>query len=546
MVSKVAVIALVAIVAVPIMLGYAFNLTETTKTTYTDGVETNVTEYITRGTYYSYTDMNVYEMNTRNFARDDSTPVLKQFSDPLRSLPIYQTTTSRTALPLDVTDTPVDIDLTGYTFYQLMTEVDYDNLADLQLGAKFQYASDGTWTGQYNRINFISWDSSTGNAYVIAHVNTGNPYYTNIVGVNAIKFFFNNFNADSVITATPNTGAATYADLVAGYKLFEDAAPAGYYSMANNWWVPSSSVKSALVTVDLSTMTDSLTFNTLTDANVNTTVTLDRVSDGIGDVHWYLDSTELVFDNTASENVYQVLFTNEGINVYYTGSWPTSLGLANYYRTWEYEWTTPIAYNDHFKGIQLVTDGDYPKMRVDQAKGLASVFDAIVDQTYDPAQLTGSNNISTTIKSVSLYGDSLTFGGQTYNVKNGSLELGTHNVSLFNLKFESIVNVGGQYDNKINGNTISTTADPSTLTFNGAWVANVVSAPLVTKTVTGTEWISGEFAWDGIDSNFLMVGLLTSLGIFIALGVYSRRSKASVWPLMLVAGGAAFLFLIMM
>ena len=53
MVSKVAVIALVAIVAVPIMLGYAFNLTETTKTIYTDGVETNVTEYITRGTYYS-------------------------------------------------------------------------------------------------------------------------------------------------------------------------------------------------------------------------------------------------------------------------------------------------------------------------------------------------------------------------------------------------------------------------------------------------------------------------------------------------------------
>ena len=65
-------------------------------------------------------------------------------------------------------------------------------------------------------------------------------------------------------------------------------------------------------------------------------------------------------------------------------------------------------------------------------------------------------------------------------------------------------------------------------------------------TLTKTQWNAGQFAWDGMDSNFLMVGLLTSLGVFIALGIYSRRSKSSVWPLMLVAGGAAFLFLIMM
>jgi len=68
---------------------------------------------------------------------------------------------------------------------------------------------------------------------------------------------------------------------------------------------------------------------------------------------------------------------------------------------------------------------------------------------------------------------------------------------------------------------------------------------MVLETYNSYKWIAGEFAWDGIDDNFLMVGLLTSLGVFIALGIYSRRSKASVWPLMLVAGGAAFLFLIM-
>lgn len=113
------------------------------------------------------------------------------------------------------------------------------------------------------------------------------------------------------------------------------------------------------------------------------------------------------------------------------------------------------------------------------------------------------------------------------------------------MTFESIVNSNGTYDNKINGNTISTTASPSNITFNGKWSANIVSSPMQSYNVNKTEWTPGQFGWDGIDTNFLLVGMFTSLAAFVGLGIYARRHGASVIPLMIVCGGAAVLFFTM-
>jgi hypothetical protein len=42
------------------------------------------------------------------------------------------------------------------------------------------------------------------------------------------------------------------------------------------------------------------------------------------------------------------------------------------------------------------------------------------------------------------------------------------------------------------------------------------------------------------------VGLITSVGAFIALAMYGRASGAKVGSLMLVCGGAAFMFILLM
>lgn len=98
----------------------------------------------------------------------------------------------------------------------------------------------------------------------------------------------------------------------------------------------------------------------------------------------------------------------------------------------------------------------------------------------------------------------------------------------------------------INNVVVSTTPEPSTITFNGKWSLSIITTSQEQYEYTKTEWIAGSFAWDGIDHNFLMVGMLTCLGVFIALGIYGRRSGAKVLPLMLVCGGAALLFFVML
>lgn len=552
MVSKIAVIALVAIVAAPILLGYGMSLSEVTETKYDSGTTTNVTELITNSTAYTYMNMNIYQMNTINFAMDSSNNTLKQFTDTYKVLPEYSSVTAAsTSLPLDVTvtNTPADIaDLTDYQFYQLSTEYDYDRPNDFQLGVRVHLTYNNSWSGWANRVSLVTWDPSTSTIFAIYHVNTNQTLTFAWTGVDALEYQFVNYTADATVYTTPADGiTSTFADMASGYKMFHnDTLYNNNDAKDNNWWVPPSVVSSAMLTIDLSDMTDDLTFNTLADNNTNQTITATRTVDG-GDVSWSVSGEQLVYDNSASENVYQIRFTKTGTEWYYVGSWPSAIGAANYYRNWSFDWSSALTDDVHFKGIQLVPNtSDYPRMRVDQAIALANIYRVIADKTYNPAQTIGSNNISTMIKSVSQYGSSLTFGGNTYTVNDRSITLGTHETSVNGLLLESVINSNGTYDNKINGYTISTTAQPSSITFNGTWLANVTSSPLISSTITKTEWIPGQFGWNGIDQNFLIVGLITCLGVFIALGIYARKSRSGgIIPLMIVTGCAAAVFFIM-
>ena len=67
MVSKIAVMALVAVVAVPILLGYGMNFETVQETRYeSDGDPLNVTPLIRSGTEYTYVNSNSYELNARD------------------------------------------------------------------------------------------------------------------------------------------------------------------------------------------------------------------------------------------------------------------------------------------------------------------------------------------------------------------------------------------------------------------------------------------------------------------------------------------------
>lgn len=75
-VSKIVVMALVGILAIPILLGYAFNLSEVAVTDYKqDGEAVNVTPMLQTASGYSYVWSNYYQMNT-NFTNTSLMPVM--------------------------------------------------------------------------------------------------------------------------------------------------------------------------------------------------------------------------------------------------------------------------------------------------------------------------------------------------------------------------------------------------------------------------------------------------------------------------------------
>lgn len=444
-VSKVAIMALVGILAVPILLGYALNLEEVAETDYKlDGEAVNVTPLLQNDYSYTLTHADPYTINT-NF--QDGAGVYYE-----------------------------DVGSTVTTHY-------VDN--SIQTG----------WVNVAAGFHFYS------NTYYDGQINL--PLYTKSV---IITINLDSVNADNI-----------------------------YFKLSGR-------------------QSADLNFFKYTTDGVVTWLVLPTSGDPV----------QLYYDPERSDNTYQIYMSfkdlgdngnNQAIydatfNLRYVGGWPSLIGAANYYQeyTITYESLTgTVTGNDRIHIFTTTGTGDAATrsntIRIDDALFNAMEYPIIKDKEYKPADF--KSNPSTKITDITRYGDSITFAGTTYTVgSDGNITLGTHKVSINGIVFDSVpVSIG--YENRINGTVVNVSTDPATITFNGQWSASVSTTAQTATTYTKTEWIAGEFAWDGLDTNFLLVGLITALGMFIALGIYSRRSRTSMWPLMIVCGCAAALFFIM-
>ena len=543
MVSKVAVIALVAIVACPILLGYALNLNEISITDYkSDNDSVNVTPLLQDGTGYSYAAANVADLNSRvNEGGSQAMPDYVSRSSTQTSIPVGGGPLATGNVPLS-TQTLSDF---KYTYYAL----DYvPSVGQVNITLTF---NDNSTITKY-RVHNLYWNENDPRFMLSCYTSTA-PWSTESYVYNNVKSFVlsktSGYNGDGVnyYYYKPHPEWSNYADLAAGYYLNS------YNSTLSN---PSSTLRTPsytrniLLTMDLSTITASSYSFDLVNYYGNKLFRFEKTTDGSG-VHWTVSwgvrgsgtapnlITELYYDSSKSSNTYQIFLDLDSIDFRYVGSWPTVMGYANVY--WNYEFGYTLSRED----VYISFEGNKtPKMRIDAAEYRAFEYPIIENETYDPVQF--RSNPITTISNTTVYGTSLTFGGNTYAVSKGNITLGTHQIPVDGLTLSSIPVSGGYYENRIGNTVISTTAAPSTITFNGKWSASVSTASMESYTYTKTEWTPGEFGWDGIDQNFLMVGLLTSIGVFIALGLYVRRSRSSLWPLLVVCGGAVVLFFIML
>lgn len=562
MVSKIAVIALVAIVACPILLGYAMNLTETTETGYKpSGESVNVTPLLQNGEAYTDVHGDPYTYNT-----DFSV----QYYNQAKIIPVYESmTTVRSSLPYDLqiydnwTPGGATDYMSSYSLYY--AETNY-NISDGSLTGTLGYTTPGgiTVTQTVSGFHSVYYKEGLGEFYYTYYAADGHITHATGNGTLNTVTISGSIPVQLLYGLARKTGTMYYVDLAAGFH---------FLNQPNDWVVNlPEHTHSATFTINLDSITDSsYSINMRIKAGVEYILAKTTTA---GVVSWSLRGSDpsspvydLYYDPSRSDNTYQFTFNvtetdvigstgyyNYNLKAKYVGGWPTLIGVANAYQTYEFNDQLTYTYNPNVDRSSVDQVRFYnsnnnltrsPTMRVDDAYFSAFQYPIIQNQLYDPAQF--KTNPVTTISDVNMYGSSLSFGGNTYQIYNGYITLSGHNVPLKGMQLSSVLNENGTYDNMIGKTLVSTTASPSTITFNGSWAASISTQSMESFTYTKTQWNAGDFAWDGMDQNFLIVGLITCLGVFVALGIYARkRGTGGIIPLMIVTGCAAALFFIML
>lgn len=546
MVSKVAVIALVAIVACPILLGYAMNLDQTTETDYRPSSDTvNATQMLQNGADYTLAKGDIYQMNT-TFTFGGVLPEYKKFVSNKTSLEL----TKGGGIGGGSTQS-----FTGFNvfYYQVYSGTTSLSIYQIIGGTESLYATS-------NGLKSVYYEKNNPNHLIVIDSNQYNDFQT--TGTFS-KIIFNSTTTGMQLYDNGNTNS--FVDISAGF--IANTSVSGPLRITGQ----SAANKTMLLTINLDSITSSsYSFKIRTNARFDDYLLFSKTTVA-GVVNWtvtnysdavQVESYDLYYDPTRSDNTYQYYITTEGIerstifqttgdNRYtpelrYVGGWPSLIGKANYYRIYSFEPWVGVGTFDSLDSVDIDPIGSVntPLMRVDEVTYKAMKYPIIENRTYGPSAL--KDNPITTINDIVQYGASIEFGGNTYTIDDGKITIGDRQISLDGLTFLSIPDSNGNYENKIGNTLISTTAQPSTIKFNGRWSANVTTASSESYTYTKTTWTPGHFGWDGIDHNFLMVGLITSIGVFIALGIYIRRTGASLWPVLLVCGGAAMLFFCML
>lgn len=233
--------------------------------------------------------------------------------------------------------------------------------------------------------------------------------------------------------------------------------------------------------------------------------------------------------------------TVSGIN-----SWPTMGADPQTYNT------ITLPYDNALADISriLLDDLSAVDLRVDSARVLTGYFPAIRDSNFSVGGYYPEQTVLVSFQSIAAYGDQIGWGGWIWQVENGALV--STDEALNGLRIKDIVlmqeYVDGDtpyYNFYINNTLISNFEQGGIIWFGGDWSLVAKVSQMENVESTRLVWQSGEWAWDGVGTEFALIGLLTCGAVFVGLGMYGRRSGAKVGVLMLITGCAAFIFLAM-
>ena len=606
--ARTAAIALTLIVAAPILLGYALAFTEETVTVYSTSEQTNVTDMILNHNTPYYVSSKAPGNNQQILMRVTYSGGVNETniwapdyiveSSKYTSLPTTETVTQSVALNTYHSSTTTGTDHGTYTqityndeipagkgYYKLQSdqlcEFHYNGGLTSRMGYSWDLYQDSASSWEFEdygqsfyadtdmyivsdrsptyTITYADWftmgDYAASWSTTISSVRTMKitdtslnvTYYpcyaNNVVLLKVGTTLYMTIGSGSTRTIT-NVSAIDVCSLTNQSLSIQYTQPSGNYAdPAYGWAIPEPTSYIAvypywvngqlnesvrmMVKLDVGDYTD---IQPMYQNTVGTTISLRHPnSTGItvnGDLLGAYDYVCIEFSQT-------------GAKVSGLMTWPTMGAEPSRMNTIDVDYTNDLTYIDRI----YLSDPFSCQYRVDNAEILAGTFPSTLNKTLNLSAYYPNQDYAISITSAGVFGDSISWGGESYTVTNGSITTGRLLQSVFSTTYDES---NSEWVNSINGKEISRTASPATMYLGGEWSITLSSYSMTETTGTQMTWHPGEFAFNGMDSDFALFGLAASIAVFIALGLYGRRSGAKVGALMLICGCAGIIFLLMM
>lgn len=233
----------------------------------------------------------------------------------------------------------------------------------------------------------------------------------------------------------------------------------------------------------------------------------------------------------------QVTIGPEGVTVAGVSGWPT-MGV----RPTTYNSITIAEDIQPFIRVIIATSIG-ATYRVDSAQIYAGTFPSTYNLTFDPGQLYPGVSSAIKLNSIGLYGDSISIAGTSYPVTDGRITIDGRDYVLKGALISSWITEGGQYSIRINNQEVAQAAQPGTLYFGGEWSVTATIYKLEETSRQVMAWHAGEFALD--KTGLAAAGLIVCGITLIGLGMTGARSGAKIGLLLLVCGGAAMTYLLL-
>lgn len=483
--KKLAVVAMILMVVVPIGLGYALSVEETDKEVWNVSQSVNVSDLLLNSStdYYG-----TFTGTTNNTSVNGVAPQYVAVGSTVSSYPYYEivphTISANTVYHIPYSEWAFIIP--GYSYYSL--------------------GYNGAEPSSF--MNFTYSDIAV--SYVGGVFKFGSIVRTDVESVA--------FKVDHAVTLNEYVNNDQYADISHGWTIPTNT---------NVVWSNGQQNVDYTLAIHIPN-NDTVRLGNVAIRNTNGTVTGEYVP------YPPRPDPEPVF--TLGDYEY-ILATVSGESVTISGlaSWP-AMGLA------------PITYNSvtipNDGNTWRIIDRDGGAVfRVESATVIAGQFPSTKDLSFDLSTLYPSASYNIKLNSIGVYGDVLTINGVDYQVDSGKITVGARSVNLKGAVISSVYD-SGVYAVTINGVRLADSNNPLVVAFGGEWSLTATAEILEKSTIKSMEWVPGGFGLSR--EGFIAAGLLTGIGAFVVLGMTGKLSGSKIATLAFICGSAMICYFLIL